>query len=133
MKKRCKICADGLNSPFPKGSTASSQEGFKSSDLADSATSFRKGGIRNPTISFLFPISYFLFPLLASAEPIRVFTTPNQDLTFLSFAERLSGIANAIIPFLIGVAFVFVIWGIFKYIRQAGDAEKVAEGRKMLV
>ncbi|KKW10554.1 MAG: hypothetical protein UY50_C0031G0012 [Parcubacteria group bacterium GW2011_GWA2_49_9] len=85
------------------------------------------------TLSNLFPISYLLFPLLASAEPIRVFTTPNQDLTFLSFAQRLSGIANTIIPFLIGVAFVFVIWGIFKYIRHAGDSEKVAEGRMMLV
>ena len=72
-------------------------------------------------------------PFVAFADPIRVFTTPNQDLNFLSFAQKLSGIANTVIPFLIGVAFVFVILGIFKYIRQAGDAEKVAEGRKMLV
>ena len=81
----------------------------------------------------LFPISYFLFPLLSFAQPIRVFTTPNQDLNFLSFAQKLSDIANTIIPFLIGVAFVFVILGIFKYVRQAGDAEKVAEGRRMFV
>ena len=74
----------------------------------------------------LFPISYFLFPLLSFAQPIRVFTTPNQGLNFLSFAQKLSDIANTIIPFLIGVAFVFVILGIFKYVRQAGGR---GEGR----
>jgi glyceraldehyde 3-phosphate dehydrogenase len=36
---------DSSDSPFVKGSTTSSQEGFKSSGLADSATSFKKGGI----------------------------------------------------------------------------------------
>jgi|GEM_PF-1563120 len=82
-----------------------------------------------PVISYL-----LLVPVISvSAEPIRVFTTPNSNLTFLSFAQRLSDVANTIIPFLIGVALVCVIWGIFKYVRQAGDAEKVAEGRKTIV
>ncbi len=41
------------DSPFIKGSTASSQEGFKSSVLADSDTSFSKGGIKEGGFSLV--------------------------------------------------------------------------------
>lgn len=76
----------------------------------------------------------FLLPVVAFAgDPIRIFDTPNKDLNFTVFANKLVGIANAIIPFLIGVAFVAILWGIFKYIRNAGDAEKVAEGRMAVI
>ena len=43
------------------------------------------------------------------------------------------GISNSFIPFLIGVAFVVIVWGIFKYVMHAGDSEKVAEGRRSVV
>lgn len=71
-------------------------------------------------------------PLIASAQtPIKIFEPSASGLTFTSLANRLSDIANDIIPFLIGIALVVMLWGIFKYVRNAGDSEKVAEGRKV--
>lgn len=73
-------------------------------------------------------------PLLASANTtITVFNTPNPNLNFTSLVNKLSDIANAIIPFLIGAALVLIIWGIFNYVRNAGDSEKVAEGRRVII
>lgn len=86
---------------------------------------------------YLLPVTCYLFflaPAVASAQyTITIFDTPSEDLNFTVFANKLVGIANAVIPFLIGVAFVVILWGIFKYIRNAGDSEKVAEGRKAVV
>lgn len=75
-----------------------------------------------------------IFPLSASAQTtITVFDTPNQNLNFTSLVDKLSDIANAIIPFLIGAALVLIIWGILSYVRNAGDSEKVAEGRRVII
>lgn len=74
-----------------------------------------------------------LVPVASAQDPIHIFDTPDRSLTFAKLADKIGGIANAVIPFLIGVAFVAIIWGIFKYILHAGDAEKVAEGRKMVI
>jgi TRAP-type C4-dicarboxylate transport system permease small subunit len=65
-------------------------------------------------------------------DPIKVFNPPGK-LTFWDLANRLSGVGNTIITFLVGVAFIAIIWGAFKYLRAAGDSEKIAEGRKVLV
>ncbi len=93
--------------------------------------------IKRRVLSSIFHISYFMaaFPLAASAAnpQITVFTTPNSTLNFSTIANKFSDIANIIIPFLIGIAFVAVIWGIFKYIRSAGDSEEVAKGRMFIV
>lgn len=65
-------------------------------------------------------------------ENITIYDNPGA-LTLSSLADRLAGIANAVIPFLIGLAFVIVLWGIFKYIRHAGDEEQVKAGRMYVV
>ena|SRR3989338_3394796 len=85
------------------------------------------------TIFYL--LSTIFSPLLAFAEPqtIEIFTATDENLNFTTLADKLAEIANAIIPFLIGVAFVAIIWGILKYVRSAGDTEKVAEGRKVII
>lgn len=83
-------------------------------------------------LSSLFSILY-LTPLFAGAQTIRVFDTPNEDLSFTLIANRFSDIANYVIPFLIGVAFVVIIWGIFRYVRSAGDAEQVVKGRMYII
>ncbi|TSC58838.1 MAG: hypothetical protein Greene041679_40 [Parcubacteria group bacterium Greene0416_79] len=74
----------------------------------------------------------FVFPGFALAqEPLRIFEpAPGAQLTFTSVANKIGGIANVVIPFLVGVALAFVLWGVFKYISAAGDEEKLAEGRK---
>ena len=83
---------------------------------------------------FIILYSVFFIPAVAAAQyKIEVYKTPDAGLNFTSFANKLAGIANVIIPFLIGVAFVAIIWGIFRYVQSAGDAEKIAEGRKVIV
>ena len=81
---------------------------------------------------------YVLSPLLASAQnPIAIFDTSspgfNKTLNFTGFANKLGGVANSVIPFLIGVAVVAIIWGIFRYIAAGSDAERIAEGRKTII
>ncbi len=71
--------------------------------------------------------------VLAAAEPIRIFTTPSDDLNFGVVANKFRDITNAVIPFLVGVAVVAIVWGIFTYIRSAGDTEKIAAGRKTII
>jgi len=56
-----------------------------------------------------------------------------MSINFTTFANKISDVANAVIPFLIGLAIVFVIFGIFKYISSAGDTEKVAAGRTAII
>ena len=63
---------------------------------------------------------------------ISVFDTPGST-NFTDLAGKLGEVANLIIPFLIGIAFVAILWGIAKYIRSAGDTEKVAEGRRVVI
>src|SRR3989338_1338321 len=85
------------------------------------------------TMKTIFYFSIFLPPVLTSADTIKIFNTPNKDLNFTSFANRIGDIANVVIPFLIGVALVVMIFGIFRYVMSAGDSEKVAEGRKVIL
>lgn len=91
-----------------------------------------------PNILSFLPSTFYLLPFLplsASAQqqppPITIFNTPASGLNFTTLSGKLSDIANTIIPFLVGVAFVVVMWGVFKYVRSAGDAEKLSEGRKV--
>ena len=56
-----------------------------------------------------------------------------MTLNFTTVANKISDVANSIIPFLIGVAIAFVIFGIFKYVSAAGDTEKVAAGRTAII
>ena len=85
--------------------------------------------------SWLLVVGSWSLPILASAQTqtIEIFTATDENLNFTTLADKLAEIANAIIPFLIGVAFVAIIWGILKYVRSAGDTEKVAEGRKVII
>ena len=71
--------------------------------------------------------------VLATDPNLTVFTNTNPNLNITTLANKFSGIANVIIPFLIGVAFVVIVWGIFKYILHAGDSEQVAKGRMYIV
>lgn len=83
---------------------------------------------------YLLPSTFFyLIPLFAGAQTIRIFDTPNPNLNFTVLVNKLSDIANYIIPFLIGVAFVIIIWGIFRYVRSAGDAEQIVKARMYII
>lgn len=84
----------------------------------------------------MLPSTFYLLlvlPSVVSASTIKIFNNPDPKLNFTELTNRLSVVGNDIIIFLIGVALVAIIWGAFKYVRAAGDAEKIAEGRKVAV
>lgn len=102
----------------------------------------------NHTMRSLYPVPHTVCGLLLTAcvvllalsparalaaDQIKIFDTPSDTLNFSTLANKLGALANAIIPFLIGVAVVIAFWGIFKYITAADEAEKRAEGRKTVV
>ncbi|TSC58837.1 MAG: Uncharacterized protein Greene041679_39 [Parcubacteria group bacterium Greene0416_79] len=59
-------------------------------------------------------------------------TTGNtQDISGL--ISRLTGILGAIIPFIIALAVVVILWGIFRYISKAGEEEARQEARQFIV
>ncbi len=61
-------------------------------------------------------------------------------LPFIAFAQNIAdiivqveGIINAIIPFIIGLAVLVIIWGVFGYITGAGDEEKRGEAKQYII
>lgn len=78
-------------------------------------------------------------PLFSSAA--FVFPDPTKDIvgykvgsvTLTTTVSKVITEINRVIPFLIGVAFVLVLVGIFKYVAASGDNEKIAEGRRVII
>jgi len=64
---------------------------------------------------------------------VELFQNPNPNLSFTEVANRIAGIANSVIPFLIGLAIALVVWGIFRYVAAAGDSEVIAEAKKGII
>jgi len=54
-------------------------------------------------------------------------------MTLYTLLEKVRGILDALIPFIIGLAVFVIIWGIFTYIAQAADEEKRAQARQYIV
>lgn len=42
-------------------------------------------------------------------------------------------IVNPLILLLVSIAFMYFLWGVFNFIRQAGDADKRAEGQQAIL
>ncbi len=72
--------------------------------------------------------SAYLLPLAAFADPAA------QDLQDIGdFYNRINSIINLTIPFLVGIAVLVIIWGIFNYIAGAGDEEKRATAKQFVI
>ncbi len=56
-----------------------------------------------------------------------------SDATVATFLERVSGILNTLVPFIVGLAVFVIIWGIFTYITQASNEEKREEAKKYIL
>ena len=74
-------------------------------------------------INYLFGTS-----LLALALPVLVFA---QD--FNSILSRVQGIINSLIPFIIGLAVLVFLWGVFSYITAGADEEKRGKARDLII
>jgi|SRR3989344_5025129 len=53
--------------------------------------------------------------------------------TLSGLLTRLNGIFNLIIPFIIGLAFLVIVWGIFTYIMHGAEEEKRQQGRAFVL
>jgi hypothetical protein len=74
---------------------------------------------------------------LAPGQPPPVGTPPPPPaattFTISGLLTRAEGILNLIIPFIIGLAVVAILWGIFLYVTKAAEEEKRAEARLYIV
>lgn len=50
-----------------------------------------------------------------------------------AFLDRVAEVLNNLAPFIIGLAILVILWGIFRYISKAGEEEKRAEGRMFII
>lgn len=74
--------------------------------------------------------SAYLLPLAAFAAN----DAAGQDLNNIQdFFNRINSIINLTIPFLVGIAVLIIIWGIFNYIAGAGDEEKRASAKQFVI
>ena len=75
---------------------------------------------------FAIAASAYLLPFAAFAD-----TTKDDNLADLVF--QINAVINTIIPFLVGLAVLIIIWGVFNYISGAGDEEKRAQAKQYIV
>ena len=76
------------------------------------------------------------FALTASAYLLPVFAFAANDNTNDNIADlinQINAVINTIIPFLVGLAVLIIIWGVFNYISGAGDEEKRAQAKQYIV
>lgn len=66
--------------------------------------------------------------------PVLAFAQANQPVTNISgLLNRLTNIINLIIPFLVGLAVLFIIYGIVNFISSAGDEEARANAKQFII
>src|SRR3990167_5413191 len=70
----------------------------------------------------------FILAGAAGALPFVAFAQNIADLIL-----QINGIINVIIPFIVGLAVLVIIWGIFGYITGAGDEEKRGEAKQYII
>lgn len=42
-------------------------------------------------------------------------------------------IVNALMPFIVGLAVLFFMWGVFQFVRASGNEDEVTEGRNRMI
>lgn len=78
---------------------------------------------------FALAAAAYLLPLAAFAAPSPDTETDNLADLF----EQINAVINTLIPFLVGVAVLIIIWGVFNYISGAGDEEKRAQAKQYII
>ena len=70
-------------------------------------------------------LGVFALPLFVGAQ------NPNGDLT--GFVGVIGNIVNMLVPIVTTLAIVFFFYGLAKYVLNAGDEEKKAEGKNIMI
>lgn len=58
---------------------------------------------------------------------------PKSGPNIANLIGQANAVLNTIVPFLVGVAVLIVIWGVFNYVLSAAEEEKRAEARLFIV
>ncbi|OHA17778.1 MAG: hypothetical protein A2664_04200 [Candidatus Taylorbacteria bacterium RIFCSPHIGHO2_01_FULL_46_22b] len=79
-----------------------------------------------------------LLPLLTLLAPSLAFAAVDFDLTtdgggLKNFANNVGSVLDVVVMVLVTIAVFVIIWGIFQFVVNAGDAEKRAEGRSRIL
>ncbi|OHA21389.1 MAG: hypothetical protein A2849_00125 [Candidatus Taylorbacteria bacterium RIFCSPHIGHO2_01_FULL_51_15] len=77
---------------------------------------------------FAIAASSYLLPIAAFAGQVDTGSDNIADLI-----TQVNRVINAIIPFIVGLAVLIIIWGVFNYIAGAGDEEKRAQAKQYIV
>lgn len=77
----------------------------------------------------------FALAAAAYALPLAAFGAPPaaQVNNLTDLFNAVNKIINVFIPFLVGIAVLIIIWGVFNYIAGAGDEEKRAQAKSFIV
>lgn len=72
-------------------------------------------------------------PLSVHAQGERLASNTLGSLTIAGLLQKLKGILNAVIPFIIGLTVLVIIWGIFTYVTEAANEEKRTEAKQFIL
>ena len=80
-------------------------------------------------------ISAFLFALLLPAITFAQFTTGNSTGNFSTFFNNIQVfVSSVLVPLVLALAFLFFLWGVFKFFIAGGaDEEKRNEGKQLMI
>ena len=75
------------------------------------------------------------FAVLAATYimPVVAFASNAENDNLANLFAQINAVINTLIPFLVGLAVLVIIWGVFNYISGAGDEEKRAQAKQYIV
>ena len=56
-----------------------------------------------------------------------------EDDNLANLIAQINAVINTIVPFLVGLAVLIIIWGVFNYISGAGDEERQGQAKQCIV
>lgn len=74
-----------------------------------------------------------LFGTLSLVPALALAQTANPSSGLSGFLIWLRGIMGMVVPILIGLAIIVFLWGVLKFILNAGDETKRTEGKSFMI
>lgn len=66
-------------------------------------------------------VALLLFPAIALAQ------------TLGNMLQKFTMIINALMPFIVALAVLFFMWGVFQFVKSSGNEDDVTEGRNRMI